>query len=186
MIALSNCSILIALADVKGFIATKEANDESQLCEILNLNPLQFTIHEDIKSIEFIKGIPSIKNIKEKGRSFSKDVEIKWQKLNGKFCIVALSENKSYLNSLDISSKSFDVECVSYMLWGGYKPEINPDKNIFIEVRIPKCLKYPIPAMKEDERLYIKAYHYIEDEIVQFTRYRNLMPKAENQKGAEK
>ena len=173
----------MALADVKGFIATKSVDTRAQLLEILNSNSLNFIIHENIESIEFIKVIPILADIKEKGRSFSENIEIQWQKLDGKFQIVAFSENSVYLSKFDISEKSFDVECVSYMLWGRYKPKIDHGKNIFIEVRIPKCLEYPIPATKEDEGLCIKAYHYIEDGVVHFTRYLNVRPMAEKQKG---
>ncbi|MDQ1326777.1 MAG: hypothetical protein QG641_57, partial [Candidatus Poribacteria bacterium] len=63
--------VLKKACEFKGFIATREVNNESQLWNILNSNPRSFTIHEDIKSIEFIKGVPPIENIKEKGRSFS-------------------------------------------------------------------------------------------------------------------
>lgn len=163
-------------ANGKGFVATKEAKDESELHKILN--SLNFTIQEDVKSIEFIEGIPEIGNIKEKGRSFSKQIEIQWQKLNGKFKIVAFSEDKKYLGNFSISENSFNTEHVSYMLWGRYEKSEN-GKNKFIEVSIPKYLEYPIPA-KEDKRLYIKAYHYTKDGVVQFTRYLNV---TDNQKG---
>mgnify|MGYP007030117215 CR=1 FL=1 len=162
---------------IKGFVATKEAKDESELRGILNSNSLIFTIQEDVKSIEFIEGIPKIEVLKGKGRSFSEKIEIQWQKLDGKFQIVAFSENESYLSKFDVKN-SFDVECVTYMLWGRYEKSEN-GKNKFIEVSIPKYLEYPIPA-KEDKRLYIKAYHYIKDGVVQFTRYLNV---TDNQKG---
>lgn len=159
--------------ELVGFIATKEIEDETTLCNFLKSKMPSdvFTIQENIRSIEFIKGVPVASNLLEKGRSFSKDIEIRWLKVNGGFHLVAFSEDSKLLEGLELSDESYLAKAVSYFLWGEYKPDL----KTFIEVRIPRPINYPVSAGREKGRLRIIAYNYLKDEIIQFTRYRNVI-----------
>ncbi|HIE30405.1 TPA: hypothetical protein EYP66_24355 [Candidatus Poribacteria bacterium] len=161
-----------------GFIATCIAEDEVELHTILNqkLPITAFTIHQNIEQIEFIAGIPNAECLFEKGRAFNEKIEVRWKKRDDGFHLVALSEDKSLLQNLQLADEKWAIERTRLLLWGEYNAAVGQ----FIEVRIPRVLEYPKPQrVKIGDRLQILAYNYLQKDIIQFTRYRKVrrLPK---------
>ncbi len=159
--------------ELRGFVAAITIKTEAELHKTLvsKLPADTLTIHENVCCVKFVQGIPAAGELFESGRSFSESLEIRWRKLNDEFRLVALSEDVETLNGLDVSGQNYKVQDRSLLLWGEY----NPNLGKFIEVRIPKFLEYPVKSLGDTgKRLSISARQYLEDGVIQFTRYKGI------------
>ncbi len=173
---ISNSSPPSAKAKKCGFIATCVAENEVELHVVLaqkfvNQKPPTevFTIHQNVEHIKFIAGIPNAECLLEKGRTFDKNIEVRWKKRDDAFHLVALSEDKSLLQNLELANEKWTVKRTQLLLWGEYNPSVGK----FIEVRIPRKLTYP-KSVGGGDSLQILAYNYLRKGVIQFTRYSKL------------
>lgn len=164
-----------------GFAATGAAKDEIELYTILTqkFSDTALTIHQNVACIEFIQGIPQAESLLEKGRTFNEKIEVRWQKRSKDFHIIALSEDSSLLQDLQIAGEKWETKVTGLLLWGEYNEPVGQ----FIEVRIPRLLNYPkLHNLKDGCGLQIRAYNYLQNGIIQFTRYRKIIRIKPNQK----
>lgn len=109
----------------------------------------------------------------DKGRCFGETTELKWQKRNGKFHFVVITDEPALpkdfqqfcgnLRKVEQKDKQGNPKAREVFLWG----EKDRSKEVmgWFEARIPKIFKYPLdfPVRKKRVKLIVQEYEF--DEI---------------------
>lgn len=160
----------------KAIVATRKISDISVLTEqIENLRfgeTSYYLLQRPNKITAWKKGVPDAANIEKytHGRLFGSKGELRWQKNNGGYALLWLSEGEPPEEFTAIgeceTSKSQDI----YLLGGGDSPELR-------DTRIPRKLKYPIERCQYP---CVKVIQYKErnSQTIRFTRYTEFVQKS--------
>ena len=106
----------------------------------------------------------------ERGRVFCSEVEMRWEKLNGAYQSVVVGnaspiEGFSPAEELDLAGAN--VQICGYQLWGQrvegeqldlIGTEHEPNRPIYLELRVPRLLRYPVSSEAHQVRLKVREY----------------------------
>ena len=107
----------------------------------------------------------------ERGRLFCQDFELRWEKMDGAFQVVYVGAPPDDLpgftptDELDLSHA--DTRIRSYYLWGrrvsdeqltAVGASKQPAAEVFIELRIPRHLHYPVSAAAQQVKVQVCEY----------------------------
>lgn len=119
----------------------------------------------------------------EQGRIFHDDFELRWEKQDSAFSTVYIGAKKM-LSMLHVKPLSgFEIQDESYYLWGKKMTAdtlklIDQPKtaNLFLELQIPRLLRYPVSNRNAKFRVKLSARHYLnlETGALEFYRFRHL------------
>lgn len=160
----------------KAIVATKKISDISGLtAQIENLQFGEisyYLLQRPNKITDWKEGTPDTAKIEQytHGRVFGSNGELRWQKTNGGYALLWLSEGEpsDEFTTIDEyeTSKPQDI----YLLGGGESPELR-------DTRIPRKLKYPIEKCQYP---CVKVIQYKErnSQTIRFTRYTKFVPRS--------
>lgn len=150
--------------------------DETFLRELISRLPdgesryLQMKL-EDVSPISL--GIPA--ELWPAGRVFCQEAEVRWEKNRKDFSILFLTEDDKFSSEDGLEwDNLYQIEDATFLLWGEEKIS-SKGENYWIETRIPKILKYPVEESENKTRVGINGLNYLKKEIVQFTRFKEVM-----------
>ena len=119
----------------------------------------------------------------ERGRIFDKNFELRWEKQDNVFIIVYIGEPRELPMPHIKSLEEFETQDETYFLWGKKISAENlkaidqsEEKNLFLELQIPRLLSYPISSQGGGSRVKISTRHYLNAETgaLEYYRYRHL------------
>ena len=119
----------------------------------------------------------------EHGRIFHNDFELRWEKQGEAFVVVYIGEPKVLPMSDTKLLSDFETQDDDYYLWGqkmtadDLKRIEQPETaNLFLELQIPRLLRYPVSNRNEKFRVKLSARHYLNPETraLEFYRFRHL------------
>lgn len=119
----------------------------------------------------------------EQGRIFHKDFELRWEKHDGVFVAVYIGKLKVLPMPHTKPLSDFEVQDDSYYLWGEKMTadtltliDQSETANLFLELQIPRLLRYPVSNRNERFRVKLSARHYMNPDTgtLEFYRFRQL------------
>ena len=122
----------------------------------------------------------------ERGRIFHDDFELRWEKENGQFAVVYIGKEISLPTFTEESAANFSEmqpEIVDYYLWGEKVTTDNlkligqPETaNLFLELQIPRLLRYPVSNRNKKFRVKLSVRHYLNPGtgVLKFYRFLHL------------
>ncbi len=119
----------------------------------------------------------------EYGRIFHDDFELRWEKQSEAFSVVYIGEPKALQIPDTKPLSDFETRDDSYYLWGEKMTEdtlklVGQPKtaNLFLELQIPRLLRYPVSNRNEKFRVKLSARHYLNAKTgaLEFYRFRHL------------
>lgn len=106
----------------------------------------------------------------ERGRVFCSDYELRWEKLDGAYQTVVIG-NAPSLNGFALATEvdldTASVQTHGYLLWGHRVEDEKvsligaqhaPNAQIYLELRIPRILRYPVTDKSHQVRLRVREY----------------------------
>lgn len=136
-----------------------------------------------IAEIEFGSGKESLlsSGLWEMGRLFNKEYELRWRVEGEQYRMTVLTEAAELPAIPDGTcyeqiANGWDTDETKIMLWGSYE-SYSEDIEGFLEVRIPKFLKYPAPTTgpwSNKEQAVIYCVNYLKDGLVLYTRFKEI------------
>jgi len=153
-----------------------DANDfnllDSNNNPYINSSNFDYAIVENIDDIQF-KHFGAISNYDKwhKGRLFGKKTELKWQKRNGKFHIVVITEKDLPVGFTLFSENSEPFKddkgnniYRQIYLWGEQEKDASGKfTGKWFEERIPQFLEYPLKTDKSRVRVKLQEYKLFEE-----------------------
>lgn len=118
----------------------------------------------------------------EKGRIFNNLYEISWRKEHGCFRVVYTGNPETAPRVLSYTGPDLE-KCIpavrKYLLWGErvYSPAeigIHAPGPVYLEVRIPRLLFYPVEGLGKTVDLLVKEFYCRETGILKYCRYCGL------------
>lgn len=106
----------------------------------------------------------------EHGRVFCSDFELRWEKMEGQFQTVLVGKAPmltGFAHAIEPDLEAADRQTQYYLLWGQRVPEgeveilgaqHKDDSQVFLEMRIPRVLRYPVPDTARQARLVVREY----------------------------
>ena len=160
----------------KAIVATRCILDASALTDLLaNLQfgeKFYYLLQRSDKITDWEKGIPDTAKIEKytHGRVFGSQGELRWQKTNGSYALLWLSEGELPDDFTKMGDWTTSKPQSIYLLGGGDSPELR-------DTRIPRKLKYPIekcqyPCVK------VIQYRECNSQTIHFTRYTKFEQKS--------
>lgn len=119
----------------------------------------------------------------EQGRIFHDDFELRWEKRDSAFSTVYIGAKKMLPMPNVKPLSGFEIQDESYYLWGEKMTAdtlklIDQPKtaNLFLELQIPRLLRYPVSNRNAKFRVKLSARHYLNLETggLEFYRFRHL------------
>jgi hypothetical protein len=119
----------------------------------------------------------------EHGRIFHNDFELQWEKQDVAFVVVYIGESKALPMPDTKPLSDFETHDESYYLWGekmtadSLKRIDQPvTTNLFLELQIPRLLRYPVSNRNEKFRVKLSVRCYLNSETgtLEFYRFRHL------------
>jgi hypothetical protein len=120
----------------------------------------------------------------EQGRIFHDDFELRWEKENGHFNVVYIGKEISlsiFTEEESVKLSEMQTEIVNYYLWGEKLTKDNlkligqPETaNLFLELQIPRLLRYPVSNRNERFRVKLSVRHYLNSNTGALEFYRFL------------
>ena len=160
----------------KAIVATARVSDVSALTDLLT--SLQFgelsyyLLQRPNKITNWKKGAPDTAKIRKytHGRLFGSQGELRWQKTNGGYAVLWLSEGEIPDGFTKMGKWTTSKPQSIYLLGGGDSPELR-------DTRIPRKLKYPIEKCQYP---CVKVIQYKErnSQTIRFMRYTEFVPKS--------
>ena len=123
-------------------------------------------------------------NAWEQGRIFHNNFELRWERNRGDiFSFIYIGESKVFPMVETKSLSDFEVQDESYYLWGEKMTsvtlkQLNQPKatNLFLELQIPRLLRYPVSNRSGKFRVKLSVRHYLHREtgMLEFYRFCRL------------
>jgi hypothetical protein len=122
----------------------------------------------------------------ERGCIFNDDFELHWEKENGQFTVVYIGREISlpiFTEEESVKLSDMQTEVVAYYLWGEKVTKDNlkligqPETaNLFLELQIPRLLRYPVSNRNERFRVKLSVKHYLNPGtgVLEFYRFLHL------------
>ena len=158
----------------KGIVAKSQVIDVPALNDLLASlpfgDPKYYLLQRPDDITDWTEGTPDTETIEKftHGRLFGNKGELRWQKTNGDYVLLWLSEGELPNGFTKMGNWTTSKPQNIYLLGGGDDPEPK-------DTRIPRKLRYPI---QQSKFLCIKAIKYKESktETIRFTRYTEFVP----------
>ena len=117
----------------------------------------------------------------ERGRIFHEDFELHWEKESGEFTVVYIGKQIDLPTFTEEVREEMESQVVDYYLWGEkvMKDQLRligqPEtENLFLELQIPRLLRYPVPNQDKKTRIKLSVRHYLNAETGTLEFYRFL------------
>lgn len=114
------------------------------------------------------------------GRLFGEAYEIRWTWIDNHFSVQILTEQALSLPGFEVAQCTVSPPFLIY-LWGlhhhyltegHFLRDVAPERNLWIETRIPRPLVYPVDS--DQPRVVVSARHYLRDGLICTTRWLSL------------
>ncbi|HAG08197.1 MAG TPA: hypothetical protein DCK87_01330 [Desulfotomaculum sp.] len=166
-------------------ILIKEINWSLNKCYMILERVPKSWLDKDQKGIIFQKfNYDFLFSTFEKGRIFDYDRELRWEITeSGEFWVVYAGKDIILPELNSIPTEYLETSTSTYLLWGKkvtseiLKQLERNEKNLFIELQIPRILQYPVESeTNKKTRVELKAFEYIDKETGQviFSRFYDL------------
>jgi len=106
----------------------------------------------------------------ERGRLFCSSFELRWEKMDGQFQTVLVGEAPilvDFAPAIEPDLDAADQQVQEYLLWGRRVAESEvailgaehqSDSQVFLEMRVPRILYYPVSDNARQARLVVREY----------------------------
>lgn len=106
----------------------------------------------------------------ERGRVFCPDFELRWEKLDGAYQTVVVGNAPSlhgFSLATEIDLAAASAQTRGYLLWGQRVKDDElsligvehvPNGQVYLELRIPRILRYPMSDQARQARLIVREY----------------------------
>jgi hypothetical protein len=106
----------------------------------------------------------------ERGRVFCPDYELRWEKLDGAYQAVLVGNAPSlngFVVATEVDLDRASAQTHGYLLWGQRVEdeklsligvEHTPNGQVYLELRIPRILRYPVSDKSRQVRLRVREY----------------------------
>jgi len=107
-----------------------------------------------------------------RGRIFDLNKELVWSQSGGDGFQVVYTGADAELPDLKKAVPDWEVSTETYMLWGRSSGSEAPDADVFLELQLPRILRYPVSCGRDKGRPVLKTIEYRDKTTGQIQHYR--------------